>query len=218
MKIILWSLLFLFLLPLKAYTAIYKYIDSEGVIHFTDVPPDGKYTTVKVPSTSYSPSYYNKHDYREIAEETAKRYSVDPELVKRIIEVESGWNPYAISPKGAMGLMQIMPETARELGLKNPYDPEENIDAGVRYLKYLIRRFGDLRLALAAYNAGPSVVEQYGGVPPYSETIRYVRNILSGYGLESFNKRKEKIYKIVLKDGTILFTNSPVYTERIQEF
>jgi soluble lytic murein transglycosylase-like protein len=205
-------------MPLEGHSTIYKYVDKEGVIHFTDIPPDGKYTTIKTPSNSYSPSYYNKRDYWKIAEETAKKYSVDPELVKRIIEVESGWNSYAISRRGAMGLMQIMPETARQLGLRNPYDPEENIDAGVRYLKYLLRKFRDLRLALAAYNAGPTVVEQYGGVPPYGETRRYVKSILSGYSFGSFNKKKEKIYKIVLKDGTILFTNSPVYIEGIQEF
>jgi hypothetical protein len=100
------------------------------------------------------------------------------ELVLRIIEAESGGDPRAVSPKGAQGLMQLMPETARALGVQDPFDPVQNIEGGVRYLSHLLQRFGDLRLALAAYNAGPGRVQQYGGVPPFPETQRYIERIL----------------------------------------
>ncbi len=108
----------------------------------------------------------------------AAKYGIETEWVLRIIEAESGGNPNAVSPEGAIGLMQLMPATARALGVQNPYDPVQNIEGGVRYLRHLLDRFGDLRLALAAYNAGPGAVERYGGVPPYPETQRYIRRIL----------------------------------------
>jgi len=108
----------------------------------------------------------------------AARYNLDTELVLRIIEAESGGDPRAVSPKGAQGLMQLMPETARALGVSDPFDPGQNIEGGVRYLSHLLQRFGDLRLALAAYNAGPGRVLQYGGVPPFPETQRYIERIL----------------------------------------
>ncbi len=108
----------------------------------------------------------------------AQKYGFDTELILRIIEAESGGNPNAISPKGALGLMQLMPATARALGISNPFDPVQNIEGGVRYLRHLLDRFGDLRLALAAYNAGPGNVQRYGGVPPFPETQRYLARIL----------------------------------------
>ncbi|OYT69228.1 MAG: hypothetical protein CFK48_08925, partial [Armatimonadetes bacterium CP1_7O] len=100
----------------------------------------------------------------------AARYNLDTELVLRVIEAESGGDPHAVSPKGAMGLMQLMPDTARALGVSDPFDPVQNIEGGVRYLSHLIQRFGDVRLALAAYNAGPTNVQRYAGVPPFPET------------------------------------------------
>jgi soluble lytic murein transglycosylase-like protein len=113
--------------------------------------------------------------------EIAEKYNLDPQLVKIVIEVESGFNPNACSPQNAMGLMQIIPETARSLNLENPYDPYENIKAGVRYLRLQLDRFGCIELALAAYNAGPGAVEKYGGIPPYEETQNYVRTIMERY-------------------------------------
>ncbi len=209
-----WGILLttLFLIPTPVTATIYKYVDKDGVIHFTDIPPEGKYTLIREKSNRYTPP--SRSDYRQLAEEIARRHDIDPELVKRMIEIESGWNPYARSPKGAMGLMQIMPDTARMYGLRDPYDPVENIKAGVRYLRYLIDRFGDIRLALAAYNAGPTVVDSYGGIPPYPETIQYVKEILR----EGYENKREKIYRVVLEDGTILFTNSPVYTKGLRTF
>jgi hypothetical protein len=189
------------------------------VIHFTDSPPledvktiakDKKKTTFIKGTRSQTMTYT---DYEQLAVAIAKKYDFDPELIKAVIEAESGWNPRAISKRGALGLMQIMPETAEYLGVQNPFDPEENINAGVRYLKLLFEKFGSIRLALAAYNAGPTVVQRYKGVPPYLETNNYIKNILYQY-----KDSRSHIYRVVLDDGTILFTNSPVYLNNLSSF
>jgi soluble lytic murein transglycosylase-like protein len=113
--------------------------------------------------------------------QTAERYQVDPLLVRSVIQIESNYNPAAVSPKGAQGLMQLMPQTARRFAVKNAFSPWENIDGGVRYLKYLLDLYGDRdapeTLALAAYNAGEGAVLKHGGVPPYQETTDYVRKV-----------------------------------------
>ncbi len=121
--------------------------------------------------------------YEEAILRVGKRYGVDPDLIKAIIKVESNFNPEAVSAKSAIGVMQLMPETAREYGVSNPFDPEENIEGGVRFLRDLIRYFnGDLMLVLAAYNAGKGAVIKYGfDVPPYKETVEYVRKVLYHY-------------------------------------
>jgi soluble lytic murein transglycosylase-like protein len=115
--------------------------------------------------------------YREMIDRVAKREGVDARLVRAVIEVESGYRADARSPKGAMGLMQLMPATARQYAVANPYDPASNIDAGIRHLRSLLERFPPA-LALAAYNAGVAAVERFGGVPPYAETRSYVSRIL----------------------------------------
>jgi Transglycosylase SLT domain len=124
--------------------------------------------------------------YAEIIAATAQAHGVDPILVKALIQVESGYRPKARSPRGAVGLMQIMPATAREYNVRNPFDPKANIEAGVKHLKALLDRFGRERteLALAAYNAGPGAVEKFNGVPPYRETRDYVSRILALAGLK----------------------------------
>ncbi|MCC7172465.1 MAG: lytic transglycosylase domain-containing protein [Planctomycetes bacterium] len=119
---------------------------------------------------------------REIIHALIDRYArergVDPRLAHAVVRVESNYQPLAVSPRGAMGLMQIMPVVAREYGVQDPFDPEQNLDAGLRHLRRLLGRF-DVRRALAAYNAGESVVVRYGGVPPYRETQSYVQRILA---------------------------------------
>ena len=114
--------------------------------------------------------------YLQMAQAAANRYGIPSGLFLRLVQQESGWNPVAVSPKGAIGLAQLMPQTARVLGV-NPHDPAENLEGGARYLRQQYDRFGNWRLALAAYNAGPEAVERHGGIPPYRETRNYVRVI-----------------------------------------
>ena len=122
-------------------------------------------------------------DVRMLARATAERYGLDPELVLVVVAVESNFEPRAVSKKGAQGLMQLMPATAGDLGVTDALDPATNLDGGARYLQALLRLYkGDLRKALAAYNAGPGAVARHGGVPPYRETQEYVRKIMKQYG------------------------------------
>ena len=127
-----------------------------------------------------------KTDLTQVVNEVSGRYRLDPDLVTSVIKAESDFNPHAISPKGAQGLMQLMPGTASQLGVPNSFDPQANVEGGTRYLRELLERYNfDVVKALAAYNAGPQKVERYGGVPPYYETRAYVRRIVT-----DFNKKK----------------------------
>jgi soluble lytic murein transglycosylase-like protein len=118
-------------------------------------------------------------DLAQMVEAAARRHGLDPELVRAVVAVESGFRPDAVSPKGAQGLMQLMPATARSLGVTDAFDPFSNLDGGTRYLRMLVTRYGgDLKRALAAYNAGEGAVARHGGVPPYPETLAYVRKVL----------------------------------------
>ena len=143
----------------------------------------------------------DRADLHAMADRHAETHAINPALVRAVIQAESAWNTRAVSPKGALGLMQLMPETATQLGVVDPFDPAQNIRAGVRYLKWLLDRYdGNAELALAAYNAGPGAVDKYGKVPPYRETQAYVRKIVSV--TEVRLGPKKVIYKIVeLVDG-----------------
>jgi hypothetical protein len=150
-----------------------------------------------------------------IVSEAAQRHQLDPELVKAVISTESGWNPYAVSRKGAMGLMQLIPATAQRFGVGNPYDPAQNVEGGTAYLKSLLDRYnGDLTKSLAAYNAGERAVDQSGGVPWYPETRQYVRKVTNAYfGSDSggdpthWTPRKPPVRREVEPDGRVIFTN-----------
>jgi len=137
------------------------------------------------PATGQNSTASGGFTQREIdaaIDKAAQRHNVDPNLVRALVKVESNFNPNAVSRKGAMGLMQLMPQTARQLNLKNPFDPQENVDAGVRHLKQLLENYGgDVRLSLAAYNAGSGAVARSRGIPNYSETRNYVRRITNIY-------------------------------------
>ena len=125
---------------------------------------------------------YSKQQIKELISNIAAKHGVNDKLVKALVNQESGFNPTVVSKAGATGLMQLMPATAKSLGVTNPKDPVQNVDGGVRYLKSMMERYnGNLILALAAYNAGPAAVDKYGGVPPYKETQNYVKNILANY-------------------------------------
>lgn len=136
------------------------------------------------PPASKSPNAKKEHrkNLLDMIHKTAKKHGLDPLLVQAVVEQESGYHANAVSPKGAQGLMQIMPETGQDLGLKAPFEPQANIDAGCRYLKSMLGRFGgEVRLALAAYNAGPGAVSRYGTIPPYAETQDYVASTARRY-------------------------------------
>lgn len=164
---------------------IYKYVDRDGVIHFSNVPTRPEYRSVRlkpliVVKRSSKPA--DSRAYDRLILSASMHYGVDSNLVRAVIRAESGFNPNAVSPKGAMGLMQIMPHTSKYLGLDNPFDPRQNIFGGVRYLKELMGRFNNnMVLALAAYNAGPQVVEKHKGIPPYTETKIYLKRVINYY-------------------------------------
>jgi soluble lytic murein transglycosylase-like protein len=165
------------------------------------VTPDGTVYFTNVPSRTYSMDI----------NAAAARYAVPERLIWAVIRAESGFDSRAVSRRGARGLMQLMPETATILGVRDVFDPHENIDAGARHLRALIERFGhDIRLVIAAYNAGEKAVATYGGVPPYPETQQYVRRVLRFY--DAPVKHVELpggIHQIVERDGTIVYTNMP---------
>ena len=146
-------------------------------------PPDPPVTAPAVAASPAMSASNSPGDYNGLIREAATRYGVDAELLRRVLEVESGFNPLAVSPKGAMGVAQLMPATARDLGVSNPFDAAQSVDGAARLLRDLLAKSGGRFVsALAAYNAGPGAVKRYGGVPPYRETIEYVARVLSLYG------------------------------------
>ena len=203
---------------------IYKYVDENGVLCYTDAPFGKKQEKVLKESKARraeprEEAVTLRRDYSPYIHKAAAKYDLEPELIKAVIKTESNGNHRAVSRKGAMGLMQLMPTTANDMNVSNPFNPEENIEGGAKYLKYLLERFnGNLTLALAAYNSGPKTVEKYGAVPPIDETRQYVKRIFNLYsGRKSYaltdagsttGQKVTPIYKVVLEDGTILFTNA----------
>jgi soluble lytic murein transglycosylase-like protein len=175
---------------IPASAGIYRYEDERGVIHFTNCPRDSKFKLyIKETkedgenSDRFSVEYAkDSNRYDHLISEFCQKYQVDFALIKAMIRAESGFNPYAVSRKGAKGLMQLMPQTALRMNVLNIHNPKENIEGGVRYFKYLLSLFNnDLRLSLAAYNAGENLVSELRSIPPYQETVDYVRKVLIYY-------------------------------------
>jgi soluble lytic murein transglycosylase len=159
---------------------IYRYRDEKGVWHFTNIKSDRKY---KLYLRTYrkKPSEYIK-EYGSIINQASRRFGVDPSLIKAVIKAESDFDHKAVSHKGAQGLMQLMPKTSNDMSVANPFNPQENIFGGTRYLSLLLERFkSNTILALAAYNAGPEKVETYRGVPPFPETRSFIKKVLDYY-------------------------------------
>ena len=175
------------LLPLSALwpsdgsTEIYQYVDRDGTIHLSNVPTDPRFRLID-PGRLALRSSIDRKELERLIRWYSKRHQLDPALLRAVIRAESDFDPRALSRAGAMGLMQLMPSTAEALKVYDPYNPMENISGGSRYLRYLLDRFdGNLRLALAAYNAGESLVLRYRRVPPIDETRQYVRRVLQFY-------------------------------------
>ena len=167
----------------SAHADVYMYQDKDGVINFTNAPTHAGYRRVmRENSTTYGPATVAANPangYDEVIQDASSRHSLDADLIRAVIKAESDFNSNARSNKGAMGLMQLMPDTARLLNVPDAYNPYANIDGGVRYLKMLLGRYqGDVTLSLAAYNAGSGAVDKHGGIPPYAETREYVRRVL----------------------------------------
>ena len=167
-----------------SFADIYRFKDERGVWHFSNINNDPRFRVyMRTPSYKKSASRYIR-DYEQAINKASKKFRVEPSLIKAVIKAESDFDDAAVSHKGAQGLMQLMPETAWEMEVGDPLNPEENILGGTRYLSLMLERFkNNLHLALAAYNAGPENVEEYRGIPPFVETKNFVERVLKYYSL-----------------------------------
>ena len=164
--------------PTQAVADIYSYTDEKGVTHFSNVPTSPQYR-FKMREVHFDSRRLLSGNYDKLINDACVKHGVDPLLVKAIIKAESDFNPAAVSIDGAKGLMQLMPETADDMGVNDVYDPRSNIDGGVKYLKRLMDIFkSDLKLVVAAYNAGENAVLRYNSIPPFKETREYVKKVL----------------------------------------
>jgi soluble lytic murein transglycosylase-like protein len=225
----------LVLWAIPAHGQIVSYKDSDGKRVFINAEPVNVVRSARIPllrtaangitpsttQSSFAASLEmsaaekaNREKIEQMIREVSTRYRVDPALVRAVMQTESNWNSSAVSRKGALGLMQLGPGTAQQLGVNNAFDPKQNLDGGVRYLHMLLERYnGDLDKALAAYNAGPGAVDRAGGIPRYRETRNYVQKVTDSYfrpGSDrlprAFDERRP-IYRAVEADGRVVFTN-----------
>lgn len=180
-----WIAICLIVLPaLPAAADIYMYIDSDGVMHFTNVPTTSDYRIYIKERPKRQGNKIDANRFDRYIDEAANLHGVDFPLLKAVIRAESAFDPKAVSKKGALGLMQIMPENLKSFRIYDPFDPWQNIMGGTRYLKALIQRFdGQVPLALAAYNAGPRTVDTHRGIPPIPETEAYVKKVMKFFYL-----------------------------------
>src|SRR6266700_5788724 len=223
------------LLGVPAHGQIVSYKDSNGKRVFVNSDPAPAARPSKIPllrtaatgialrttQTSFASSpemsaaeQANREKIEQMIREVSARYRVDPALVRAVMQTESNWNSSAVSRKGALGLMQLVPGTAQQLGVNNAFDPKQNLDGGVRYLHMLLERYnGDLDKALAAYNAGPGAVDRAGGVPRFRETREYVQKVTDSYFRPGSDRlphafdAPRPIYRMVADDGRVVFTN-----------
>jgi soluble lytic murein transglycosylase-like protein len=226
----------LVLCTVPAHGQIVSYLDSSGKRVFINADPapvpwratlatTGRTATSGTPPHTTQPApaaspilsaaaRANREKIEQMLREVSARYHVDPALIRAVIETESNWNSSAVSRKGALGLMQLVPGTAQQLGVNNVFDPKQNLDGGVRYLQMLLQRYnGDLDKALAAYNAGPGAVDRARGVPQYRETREYVQKVTDSYFRPGSDRlphaltASQPIYRMVEADGRVVFTN-----------
>ena len=182
-------------LEINLYSEIFKKISKDGSIEFYNVKDDEETNKINLSSI-----------YDVLIEKISTREGISPFLIKAIIKVESGFNPKAVSPAGAMGLMQLMQATANYYDVKNPFNPEENLEAGIKHLKGLLNSLNrDIPLALAAYHAGMGIVKKRMSVPEIDSTIDYVNKVMSFYtGKKDYSVKVKKLYQKISKDGTLL--------------
>ena len=204
--------------------SFYYQTEKDGSIRLTNAPDDKEYHAFMSTGSASGSGGAPTGRYSDQIRSASGRYGLDPNLVEAVIATESNFNPWAVSPKGARGLMQLMPSTARRFGVKDVHDPSQNIQGGTQYLRHLLDLFGgDLVLALAAYNAGEGVVQNLGRVPNYQETRQYVDRVLARYGRGNPTravkaerpkgmpaKPKPKIYSTVSQEGTLVFSDTPI--------
>ena len=225
-KLIILSLIFVFL---PSLAQIYMYKDKKGRIIITDAPKGNikRYKVLSGTKKRVANSFGRRKRVQvaktdnvlinNLVSKYAKKYGVDESLIHALIKVESDYDIHAVSPVGAKGLMQLMDKTAKLYKVKDPFDPEQNIRAGVKHLKMLMDKYHDLEKALAAYNAGETAVEKYGGIPPYKETKRYVEKIMALYSGKDYTvydtpeekktKHKTVIYRYYDSNGRLCISN-----------
>ncbi len=201
----------------------FRFVAPDGTVHFTNAPTDPRYQRLGLVPPPPAPAPPSLEPVRSVPVDSrryggeirnaAARYGIPEQLITAVIRAESGFNPRAVSRKGARGLMQLMPETASVLGVRDSFDPRENIDGGVRHLRGLLERFAnDLTLALAAYNAGEQAVVAYRGIPPFPETRQYVSRVLEFFQ-GAVGVARDLVAPVAMKrlerDGTVVYTNIP---------
>ncbi len=183
---------------IQCQAEMYTFVDEKGVLHFSNVPSDSRFVPMNLEKGASGRNYSGQgrrvdpREYEDCIHAEGSRYQVDPSLIKAVIKAESNFDHLAVSQRGAQGLMQLMPGTARDMRVANAFDPRQNIRGGTRYLRKMLDTFnGDMELALAAYNAGPEQVKRSGCIPEFPETVNYVKKVLQNYRRyqRSFNEK-----------------------------
>jgi len=195
---------------------IIKFVDENGTVHFTDYTVPMKYDVyMKNAERNRSREPGKQNRFSKEIYQAGNRHGVDRHLIQSVIRAESGFDPMAVSSAGARGLMQLMPKTAARYRVDNVHNPVQNIDGGTRHLKHLINKYdGNVKFALAAYNAGETVVAEYNGVPPYPETKTYIARVMEFYtelsGKKLRGKKRAVIYRYIDENGTLILTDTPM--------